>query len=88
MTPELKAIADAHIQAKIKGQFDDPHVESKEQIIRYLQAGKTFSEILRQVEVRYVSITSNILASSMDYQTDAYRRGVYKGFKALFSQVN
>ena len=85
ITSEIKAIADAHIEARNKGIFDNPQVSTKEEIFQALRDGKTFSEILNVIEVRYVSITSNLMSSQLGYVSDAYRKGVYKGFKTLFS---
>lgn len=82
ITKQIKAIADAHIAAKASGKFDDIPVATKEEAIFLLLAGKTFSEALRQVEVRYCSIGS-IIISELDYVSANYRNGVYKGFKAL-----
>ena len=83
ITPQIKAIAEAHIDAKINGTFDNPAVTTKEEVFQSLRDGKTFSEVLRQIEIRYVSITSNLMSSQLNYVTDAYRKGVYKGFKTL-----
>jgi hypothetical protein len=85
ITPEIKAIADAHIEAMRKGIFDNPEVTTKEEILQALRDGKTFSQVLKTIEVRYISITSLIMSSQLDYVSDAYRKGVYKGFKTLFS---
>jgi hypothetical protein len=85
ITPEIKAIADAHIEARSKGIFDNPEVNTKEEILQALRDGKTFSEVLKVIEVRYISITSLLMSSQLDYVSDAYRKGVYKGFKTLFS---
>lgn len=83
ITPQVKAIAEAHLKAKIDGKFDNPIVTTKDEVIEALLQGKTFSEVLNQIELRYVSITSNLYARLLDYNTDAYRKGVYKGFKSL-----
>jgi hypothetical protein len=84
ITPKVKAIADAHIKAKQEGKFDDPVVSSKEELFEQLRRGKTFSTLLKEVEIRYVSITSLILAGdTFGHVTDAYKKGVYKGFKTV-----
>ena len=85
ISPQVKAIADAHINAKINGKFDDPAASSKQEVIDLLKSGKTFSLVMLEIERRYVSITSQILQSCLDHTTDAYRRQVYKGFKVLFT---
>jgi hypothetical protein len=37
-----------------------------------------------EIEKRFVSITSNMYASVLNYQTEAYKRGIRKGFYTLF----
>lgn len=83
ITPQIKSIADAHIQAKLTGAWDNPNANTKGEVLSLLRNGKTFAEVLRQVEIRYVSITSNLMSSQLNYVSDAYRKGVYKGFKTL-----
>jgi hypothetical protein len=83
ITPQIKAIAEAHIQAKLTGTWDNPNANTKGEVLRLLRDGKTFAEVPRQVEIRYVSITSNLMSSQLNYVSDAYRKGVYKGFKVI-----
>lgn len=83
ITPQIKAIAEAHIQAKLTGTWDNPNANTKGEVLRLLRDGKTFAEVLRQIEIRYVSITSNLMSSQLNYVSDAYRKGVYKGFKVI-----
>ena len=83
ITPQIKAIADAHIQAKLTGKWDNPNANTKGEVLSLLRDGKTFAEVLRQIEIRYVSITSNLMSSQLGYVSDAYKKGVYKGFKVI-----
>ena len=83
ITPQIKAIADAHIQANFTSKWDDPNVTTKEEVLSLLRDGKTFSGVLRQIEIRFVSTTSLIMHSQLGYVSDAYKKAVYKGFKAL-----
>ena len=85
ITPQIKSIADAHIEAKKTGNFDNPIVYSKEQLLSELRAGKTFSLVVKEIEIRYISITSNLMSSQLGHVSDAYMKGIYKGFKALLS---
>ena len=85
ITPEIKAIADAHINAKRINEFDDVPVTSPEELLDRLRGGKTFSNLLHYIETKYVSVTSLILAGAFNHETDAYKRGVYRGFKQLFA---
>jgi hypothetical protein len=86
ITKEIKAIADAHLKAKETGQFDNPVVHDREDVIRSLREGKTFSEVLDQIEIRFVSITSLAFDRILTHQTNAYRKGIYKGFNTLLNQ--
>lgn len=85
MTPlqKINAIAEAHIKASQTGKFDDPKVKTKQEVIDALLKGKTFSEVLNQIEIRFVSVTSNLYSRMLDYRTGAYVKGVKKGFKVL-----
>jgi hypothetical protein len=81
ITPQVKAIAIAHIHAKIHGKFDDPNVTSVEELHEQLLQGKTFSALLESIEIRFCSISSILTANHFNYTSESYRRGVYKGFK-------
>ena len=83
ISKETKAIADAHIQARLNGTFDDPSVTTKDELIQALREGKTFSELLDRIEMKYTSITSILLSRKMFHQSANYKNGVYKGFKIL-----
>jgi len=83
ISKQVKAIADAHIQAKSNGTFDNPSVSTRDEVINVLLEGKTIEQVLRQIEVRFCSITSIILSGTFDYKSNAYKSGVYKGFKTL-----
>lgn len=88
ITKETKAIADAHISARINGKFDDLPVTSREEAIAQLRAGKTFYEVLRQIEVRYCSTGSILTARLIQHSSAAYKQGVYNGFKTLLQTQN
>jgi len=83
ITKETKAIADAHIQARINGVFDDPQVNTKDELIAQLRAGKTFSVLMDKIEIKYTSITSIILSRQLFHQSQNYTKGIYKGFKII-----
>jgi hypothetical protein len=86
ITQRTKAIADAHIDAKKIGKFDDPMVKTKQELFAQLLSGKTFSGVVKEIEVRYVSITSNLMSSQLGHVSDAYVKGMYKGFKILLDK--
>lgn len=80
---KFNEIVSAHIDARVNNNFDDPYVCTKEDVLSMLMDGKTLSAVMDQIEVRFCTITSLILAKAMDHRTDAYRRQVRKGFKVL-----
>jgi hypothetical protein len=90
ITPELKAIAEAHIKARLEEKFDNPQASTKEEVLRLLREGKTFSAVMNQIEMRYASITSILmmrtLSSKNVYVPQAYKNAIYRGFKILFTQ--
>ena len=83
ITPQIKSIAQAHIEAKKTGKFDDPKVSTIDELHTLLKQGKTFSLVVREIEIRYISITSNLISSQFGHVSDAYVKGIYKGFKIL-----
>ena len=86
ITPQVKAIADAHIQARQSGKFDNPTVRTREELFEKLSSGQTFEEVLRQIEVRFASIGSILMSTTMLYVSQSYKSAVYKGFKALLQK--
>lgn len=83
ISKQTKAIADAHIKARLDGVFDDPEVKTREELIAMLKQGKTFSQLMDNIEMRYTSITSIILSRRFFHQSQNYKAGVYKGFRRL-----
>lgn len=83
ITPEIKRIADAHIQAKVDNNFNPAPFNTADEVRSNMRKGHTYDWVLDDIEIRYVSVTSNIIARSFNYRTDAYKRGVYKGFKVI-----
>ena len=88
ITKKIKAIADAHIEAKIKGEFDDPCVATKQELIKELESGKTFRHLLYSIEARHCTITSMLMSSTALGVSKSYAKGVYDGFKELFNETS
>lgn len=86
MKATTRKIALAHIDARLSGNFDDPPVNSREELLEQLNQGKTFSQLMEVIELRYTSITSILLANKLFHTSQNYKRGVYKGFKTLLEQ--
>ena len=85
ITKEVKAIADAHIAARINNSFDDVEFYGKEELLRLMREGKTFSRVMHEIEIRFCSITSTLMARSLCHTTNAYKTAVYNAFKKLYS---
>lgn len=89
ITPRIKAIADAHIQAKLNKTFDVLDVKTVDQLKAELfYFGKTSEGVLKEIEIRFISITSLLISSQFGHVSKAYKEGVYKGFKTLFANYN
>jgi len=83
ITPETKAIADAHLKAIAEGKFDDPTVSTKEEFIAQLRAGKTFSVAVKKIEIHFMSITTIAMNEIIKHQSNTYKKMIYKGFKSI-----
>jgi hypothetical protein len=83
ISKQTKTIADAHIQARISGTFDNPEVTTREDVIEALRDGKTIEGVLDQIEIKFTSITAILLSRKLFHQSKNYKAGVYKGFKIL-----
>lgn len=87
ITKKVKAIADAHIEAKLKGEFDNPYVATKQDLIKELEDGKTFRSLLDNIEARHCTITSMLLSATALGVSKSYTKGVYDGFKEVFHET-
>ena len=83
ISKQVKAIADAHIEAKITGKFLEQHVTNKDELLQSIVDGYTYKQLLDLVEVNYVTITSQLTSTLLGHVSDAYKKQVYKGFKEI-----
>lgn len=81
-----KGIADAHILARINDSFTNPIVKDESELRLALDNGETFKELMNQIEARYCSVGSSLLAGVFDYVSQSYKANVYKGFKILLDK--
>jgi hypothetical protein len=88
ISKQVKAIADAHIEAKITGKFLEQRVTNKAELLQSIVDGYTYKQLLDLVEINYVSITSQMMSSVVGHITDAYKKQVYKGFKEILNEYN
>jgi hypothetical protein len=87
ITKVQKDIADRHIDAKFADKFDDVDFNDISGIISGLKAGKAYREILDEVELRHVNITSLMIGAVLAHKTKAYQAGVYSGFKKFLTGI-
>lgn len=85
---QVKAIADAHIEAKITGNFLGQPVTNKDELLQSIVDGYTYKQLLNLVEINYVTTTSLMMSSVIGHITDAYRKQVYYGFKEILKDYN
>lgn len=85
ITKQVKAIADAHIAARINDNFDDIKFSGKDELLRLMREGKTFSGVMDEIEDTVCSITSTLMARKMRHTTNTYKTSVYNAFKKLYS---
>ena len=84
ISKELKAMADAHIEARMLDKFDNPVVRTREELLEQLRAGKTFEEVMYQIEVRYMPVGAALIGIHIGHISQTYRKATYKAFKDLF----
>ncbi len=83
ISKELKAIADAHMEAKMSGNWNPAQVETMQELADAMKKGHTFETVFDNIEISYCSITSLIAAGVIGHNSKAYRDGVYKGFRVI-----
>ena len=88
ISKKVKAIADAHIEAKMTGKFLEQHVTNKDELLQSIVDGYTYKQLLDLVEVNYVTITSQLTSTLLGHVSDAYKKQVYKGFKETLKDYN
>jgi hypothetical protein len=88
ISKKVKAIADAHIEAKITGNFSEQHVTNKDELLQSIVDGYTYKQLLNLVEINYVTTTSLMMSSVIGHVTDAYRKQVQNGFKEILNEYN
>jgi hypothetical protein len=88
ISKQVKAIADAHIEAKITGNFLGQPVTNKAELLDSIVQGYTYKQLLNLVEINYVTTTSLMMSSVIGHITDAYRKQVYYGFKEILKDYD
>lgn len=90
ITKQTKAIADKYLAAKVSGNFDtiDINPSDPTALLNAIKAGKVYKPVLNTIETKFVSVTSMLMASNgtIGYISDAYKKAIYKGFKALLQK--
>ena len=85
ISPKTKIIANNHIQARLTNKFNPVRddVKTKDDVIQKLLQGYVYEEVLREIEIKFCSVTSLLMQGQFGYSSKAYKAAVYKGFKAL-----
>jgi hypothetical protein len=90
-TKQILAIAEAHIQARIDKKFDYPlggtPIKDGAELVEIISSGKTVEALIEEIEYRYCSVTSILIANSLGGVSNAYRAAVRKAFRLFFSRV-
>ena len=81
--PKIREIANAHIDARQNGYFDNTDIRTHAEMIKLMVQGKTFEAPLRMIEKRYCSTQAMNKLHEENVVTDAYRRNVHKGFRNI-----
>ena len=87
ITKKQKAIADAHIKAWVSKEFN-PIPSTLEEAVEGLKRGEVYEELMRKIEARYISMTSTLIMAVWSEPTNAYKQGIYKGFKTVLNTMN
>ena len=88
ITAIQKKIADAHLLASKDNSFTNPGIHSLLEMREALVLGDTFKELFDQIEIRYASITSIVLNTTLKYESKSYKAAIYRGFKTILTQQN
>lgn len=83
-----KAIADAHIEARITNNFSNPHVATRGELMAKLHEGETFEPLIQEIETRFCSVGSILMSSVMNHTSSSYKQAVYKAFKRLIDTAH
>jgi hypothetical protein len=87
---EIIAIADAHIKARNAGNFTHPRTvkfTSKKELFEAFKRGETVETALDEIEIRFCTITSIMLAGVLGHTSQKYRTNVRKAFKKLIAHL-
>jgi hypothetical protein len=88
ISKELKAIADAHIEARKTGNFNPKEFNrSKKALIQNMKDGHTYEALIDQIEISFCSVTTLIIGAVLGAESKAYKAGIYKGFKHYFGDA-
>lgn len=96
ITAKQKQIIDTHLNSAITGNWNHTTLRvgeqplSEQQVIDGLKNGATFEGLHNEVEHRFVSMTSQLMANPkiFGHITGAYRKDYTKGFKAFLNSLN
>jgi hypothetical protein len=88
ISKRVKAIADAHIEAKSNDTFVGQDVKNEAELLQSIVDGYTYKQLLALVELHYVTIHTKLFIECYGYAPDSYKKQVYKGFKEILKDFN
>ena len=83
ITKQTKAIADAHINARISNSFNPIEWNNIEELKEAMRNGHTFPSLMDKIESAKCTITSTLLARRFGHVSVAYKNDIYGIFKAF-----
>jgi hypothetical protein len=89
VTKFQKMLIEKHFEAKKTGQWDLNYVKTLAELKDAYFHGLTVKNSYETIESRYVSITSQLIASTdiFAHLTGAYKRDMTRGFKTIFETL-
>ena len=80
-------VANRYIAAKTSREFEElPSGIDATELARLVGEGHVYEEVLREVEFRYMTMTSVLYAGVGLGVTDSYKRAMKKAFKELLDK--
>lgn len=91
ITPKQKQIFEAHVNAYKTGKWDYPEgfKGNLADLVNALNEGKTIKKFWEEIVTRFVSITSQLMASPelFGIETSAFYTDTRKGFKVTLTKI-
>lgn len=84
ISKQALAVANKYIAAKTSREFEQlPENTTPQQLRQLVADGHVYEEVLKEIELRYISMTSMLYAGVGLGVTEAYKQGIRKAFKQI-----